>query len=39
MAAGGASKPRPRPPVYDEEFAKRARNATREAVERKGKGR
>lgn len=33
-----ASKTRPQP-VYDEVFAKKARNATREAIERKGKGR
>jgi hypothetical protein len=31
-------KPRPQP-VYYEEFAKKARDAMREALERKGKGR
>jgi hypothetical protein len=38
MSARSAKKPRPRP-VFDEEFAKKARQAAREAQERRGKGR
>lgn len=40
MAASSASRPKPQPSRYDEDFAKRAREATRQATERtRGKGR
>jgi hypothetical protein len=39
MGVHSASRPTPRPPVYDEDFAKRAREATQKALDSKGKGR
>lgn len=39
MSSRGASKPAPRPPVYDADFAKRAREATQKATDNTRKGR